>query len=218
MSFRVLLFAIAAMASAPAYADGPCVPALRNALKIAGASPDVCETSGRLVPGRDVVLALWSTDPESPSAIPLAAVVDRHALEQGRTVYLYKRPAQGESLSPFLFEGRTVNVAIADFGGRPGWAMWVVPDADYFFAVTTYDPKRNAWDVASFPATDLDARVEFSPGQILVPFCGANDASHAELYFNDYKWADGQYVKADKPILALTASATERAKCRQSGP
>jgi hypothetical protein len=203
--------------------DAPCAAPLRNQLKIAGALPDVCLTSARLVPGRMVVLALWSTTPDSPPEIPFAAVLDRKALETGRREYLYKRRAMGESLAPFLFNGKTVNAAVADFdgSGRIGWGMWVVPDADYSYAITAYDPgTRKFVDEASFVADDLDAMVEVTRGQILVPICDASGGtpSHPapELYFDVYRLKGHSYEKGER-VPAAAASAAERTKCRKSG-
>jgi hypothetical protein len=202
--------------------DAPCAAALRNRLKTGGALPDVCVTSARVVPGRMVVLALWSTTPDSPPEIPFAAVLDRKALEAGRREYLYKRRAMGESLAPFLFNGKTVDVAIADFdgSGRIGWGMWVVPDADYSYAVTAYDPgTRKFVDLASFVADDLDAMVEVTRGQILVPICDSSGGtlSHpaSELYFDAYRLKGRSYEKGER-IPATAATAAERTKCRKS--
>jgi hypothetical protein len=214
--------------AARADADAPCATGLRNALKIAGAAPDVCETSARLVPGKNVVLALWNTDPDSPAEIPLAAVLDRDALEHGRKIFLFKRRAMGESIEPFLFEGRKVDVAIADFEGRGrvGWGMWLVPDADYFFAITVYDPKTNSFveiapsNAGGFTADDLDAMVQVSKGQILIPVCGGPGATPAqpgpELHFDVYRVKNGVYEQGDR-VLATSASPAEREKCRKSG-
>lgn len=215
--------------SARADSDAPCTTDLRDKLKIANVGPDVCETTSRLVPGRAVVLALWETDPDSPPEIPLAAVLDRKSLESGRKEFLYKRKAMGESLQPFLFNSKTTSAAIADFdgSGRIGWAMWIVPDADYSFDVTVYDPRTKKFIEPGFPtnqmtfvATDLDAKVQVSAGQILVPVCNSTGGTplHAvsNLYFNVYRLKNGVYDNADR-ILATSATAAERAKCRQMG-
>ena len=202
---------------------------LRDRLKIANAAPDLCETTTRLVPGRDVVLALWSTEPDSPPEIPLAAVLDRKSLEAGRRDFLYKRKAMGESLQPFLFDGKTVSVAIADFdgSGRIGWGMWVVPDTDYSFDITVYDPRTRKFvepgdgtNRMTFVADDLDAKVQVSQGQILIPICDSAGGTPLHpvsiLYFDVYRLRNGNYEKNDR-IQAGSATAAERAKCRQTG-
>ncbi|MGD0144863.1 MAG: hypothetical protein ABSC92_17055 [Rhizomicrobium sp.] len=214
-----------------AHADGdaPCAGPLRDKLKIANTAPDVCETTTRLVPGRAVVLALWSTTPDSPPDIPLAVVLDRKSLEAGRKDFLYKRKAQGESIEPFLFDGKTVNAAIADFdgSGRIGWAMWVVPDTDYSFDITVYDPRTRKFvepgdgtNRMTFVADDLDAKVQVSQGQILVPVCDSAGGTPlhpvSNLYFDVYRLRNGNYEKSDR-IQAGSATAAERAKCRQTG-
>jgi hypothetical protein len=215
--------------SARADGDAPCMPELRNKLRIANTAPDVCETTSRLVPGRAVVLALWSTDPDSPPEIPLAAVLDQKSLEAGRKEYLYKRKAMGESLQPFLFNGKTVSTAIADFdgSGRIGWGMWIVPDADYSFDITVYDPRTKKFiepgglaNQMTLVATDLDAKVQVSPGQILIPACDSAGGTPlhpvSNLYFDVYRLKNGAYEKGNR-VLAASATAAERAKCRQVG-
>jgi len=127
----------------------------------------------------------------------------------------------GESISPFLFEGKAVDFAIADFygNGRSGWAMWVIPDADYFFAVTTYDPVSKRWTETSITANYLDAMVEASPGKILVPICDAGGpAAHptANLYFDVYRVKHGRFERDDKRVRADSAPAAERSKCARS--
>ncbi len=229
-ALAVILASALAPLGARADGDAPCAPPLRDKLKIANAAPDVCETTSRLVPGRAVVLALWSNTPNSPPEIPFAAVLDAKALEAGRKEYLYKRKAQGESTSPFLFDGKTVETAIADFdgSGRVGWAMWVVPDADYSFDVTVYDPRARKFIEASgtgpnrmtFVADDLDAMVQVSKGQILVPICNSSGGTPTRpvstLYFDVYRLKNGQCARGDR-IVATGASAAERAKCKQTG-
>jgi hypothetical protein len=218
----------AMLAPAHADSDAPCSAQLRDKLKIANTSPDICETTSRLVPGRAVVLALWSTEPDSPPEIPLAAVLDRKSLEAGRKDFLYRRKAMGESLQPFLFDGKTVSVAIADFDGtgRTGWGMWIVPDADYSFDVTVYDPKAKKFiepgDAANqmiFVATDLDAKVQISPGQILVPFCDSASGTPThptyQLQFETYRLKNGAYASGGR-IPASAASPAERDKCKQT--
>lgn len=231
ISIAVAFAAVLAPFSAHADSDAPCSAQLRDKLKIANAAPDVCETTTRLVPGRAVVLALWSTEPDSPPEIPLAAVLDRTSLDAGRKVFLYRRKAMGESLQPFLFNGKTVNVAIADFdgSGRIGWGMWIVPDADYSFDITVYDPKTKKFiepgysDTANqmtFTATDLDAKVQVSPGQILIPMCDSSGGTPvhpvSNLYFDVYRLKKGAHEKGDR-ILATSSTAAERAKCKQMG-
>ena len=230
ISIAVGFAAILAPFAAQADNDTPCPAQLRDKLKIANAAPDICETTSRLVPGRAVVLALWETEPDSPPEIPLAAVLDRKSLEAGRKEYLYKRKAMGESLQPFLFNGKAVSTAIADFdgSGRIGWGMWIVPDADYSFDITVYDPRKNkfiepgyngAANGMTFTATDLDAKVQVSLGQILIPVCDSAGGTPlhpvSNLYFDVYRLKNGAYEKGDR-ILATSASPAERAKCKQT--
>jgi hypothetical protein len=224
LALAALLVPVAARADT----DAPCSAPLRDRLKIANAAPDVCETTTRLVPSRDVVLALWSTEPDSPPEIPLAAVLDRKSLEAGRRDFLYKRKAMGESLQPFLFDGKTVSVAIADFdgSGRVGWGMWIVHDADYSFDITVYDPRAkkfiesgSAANRMNFVATNLDARVQVSPGRILIPVCDSTGGTPTQpayaLQFEIYRLRNGAYEKGVR-IPAATATPAERAKCRQT--
>jgi hypothetical protein len=222
------------LAPLAAHADGdaPCTRRLRDNLKIANTAPDVCETTTRLVPGRTVVLALWSTAPDSPPDIPFAAVLDQKSLEAGRRDFLYKRKARGESLQPFLSDGKAVTAAISDFdgSGRTGWAMWVVPDADYSFDITVYDPRTRKFiepgdnagtNRMTFVADDLDAKVQVSPGQILIPICNSSGGTPlhpvSNLTFDVYRLKNRAYEKGDR-ILAASATAAERAKCRQTAP
>jgi hypothetical protein len=229
ISIAAAFAALLAPFAAHADSDAACSTQLRDRLRIANTAPDICETTTRLVPGRAVVLALWSTEPDSPPEIPLAAVLDQRSLEGGRKNFLYKRKAMGESLQPFLFNGKTVSVAIADFdgSGRTGWGIWIVPDADYSFDVTVYDSRAKKFIEPGFPAnqmtfvaTDLDAMVQVSPGQILVPACDSTRGTPlhpaSDLYFNVYQLKNGIYENADR-ILAKSATAAERAKCRQPG-
>lgn len=224
-----LLMGILNSAAAWANDDTPCSTQLKDKAKIAGAAPEVCLTTSRLVPGRDVVLALWMTDPDSPAGIPFAAVMDRRALESGRKQFLYRRAAQAEALQPFLYNGKSVEAAIGDFdgSGRVGWAMWVVPDTDYFFAVTVYDPHSNqfvepsadtdppAANAMYFPATDVDAMVRVTDRQILVPMCDAS-GKKPSLYFNVWRAEHGRYVSKGR-MPAAAATAAEHAKCAAMG-
>jgi hypothetical protein len=204
----------------------PCAKQLRAQLVIAKVAPDVCLTTSALVPARAVVLALWATDPDSPSEIPLAAVLDRAALENGHRQYLYKRHAHGESLGSFLFNGKSAQAAIADFdgSGRTGWAMWVIPDADYAFDITIYDPRTKKFiepgndgpNDMTFPAGDLDAEIQVTKGQVLVPVCGTSGGTYTHpaygLSFEVYRLQNGHYEKG-RNIPATGASAAERKKC-----
>ncbi len=223
--FAVTVFAACfASGAARAESEAPCSARLVGKLVIAGTVPKVCETSTRLVPGRAVVLALWDLDPDSPPRIPFAAVLDERALESGRQEFLYKHPAAGQSFAPYLFNGKTVTAAIADFdgSGRMGWGMMVIPDADYHFAITAYDAKTGKFvDIApagvpAFVANDLDAMVRVTNGQILIPVCVASGSAF-DLYFDVYRLAGGRYIRGPH-ILATAASPAERTKCRQSGP
>lgn len=222
---RSILLALAGVAllaspGAMAAGDAPCTTHQREATKIAGYLPDVCMTSVRLVPNRPVVLALWSTDPETPDSVPLAAVFDLAALDKGQHKILYSQDAIGASLQPFLFERQTVNVAIADFAGdgRMGWAMWAIPDADYYFQVTEYDAKTGKWLSSNVPADDVDAKVEVIGGKVLVPFCDSRkDATGKlvfDLYFDVYRVHNGELVKAGPRIVARSAPPSEREQCR----
>lgn len=212
--------ALVASSGAMAAGDAPCTTQQREATKIAGNLPDVCMTSVRLVPNRPVVLALWSTDPETPDSVPLAAVFDLAALDKGQHKILYRQEAIGASLQPFLFERQTVNVAIADFDGdgRMGWAMWAIPDADYYFQITMYDPKTGKWLSSNVPADDVDAKVEVIGGKVLVPLCDSRkDASGKltfDLYFDVYRVRNGELVKAGPRIVAASAPQSERDRCR----
>jgi len=204
----------------------PCAKQLRAQLVIAKVAPDVCMTTSALVPGRAVVLALWATEPDSPAEIPLAAVLDRTALESGHRQYLYKRPAHGESLGSFLFNGKPAQAAIADFdgSGRTGWAMWVIPDADYALDITIYDPRTKKFiepgndgpNDMTFPAGDLDAKIQVTKGQVLVPVCGTSGGTYTHpvygLSFEVYRLQNGHYEKG-RNIPATGASAAERRKC-----
>ena len=230
-AFLFSIATVASIQSARADDDVPCPAPLRDQLKIVKTAPDFCETTTRLVPGRAVVLALWDTSPDSPPEIPLEAVLDLKALQSGHKDYLYKRKALGESFNPFLFKGKSVTAAIADFDGnnRIGWAAWLIPDADYFFDITVYDSAKKKFveigpgnngtgEPTSFTATDIDAMVEASKGQILVPMCDASGGTpthpRAELYFDVYTIKNGTFEQG-KRIPAKTASASEHAKCAQ---
>lgn len=228
-TFVVILATCFTALAAQADSDAPCTASLRDKLKIANTAPEVCETTTRLVTGRAVVVALWSTEPDSPPDIPLAAVLDEKALVAGRKVYLYKRKAGGESLQPFLFDGKPVKLAIADFdgSGRMGWAMWIVPDADYSFDITLYDPKTKKFvephagdDPTTFTATDLDAMVRVAKGQILIPVCDSSGGSPAHpttaLHFDAYRAKAGHFENAGR-IAATAATAAEQAKCKAMG-
>lgn len=219
-----------------AYAEGgaPCGEKLRNKLEIANTALYVCEISTQLVPGRTVVLALWSTTPDASPQIPLAAVFDLKALESGRMVYLYKRPTMGEALADFLFNGKRVDVAIADFdkSGRVGWAMTVLPDSDYSFDMTVYNPKTRRFEEVgpghrsagkngelSFVVHDADLMVQVSKGKILIPICDASGGTPihpvSDLYFEVYRLKNGYYEQGDR-ILATNAPVAERTKCSTS--
>lgn len=210
--------------------NSPCPAALRDRLK--GGTDvvlEACIATSRLVPSRSVVLAVWSSSPYSPRDTHFISVLDLHALERGRRVYLYDETAHAESIQPIRFKGRVVTTAIADFdhSGRLGFALAVIPDADYSLRITTYNPTSGKFEsmrdilVGNEVATGK-ALVDISPGEVLVPYCGeavsnGKPVPHRALFYKVYRLTGGRYsTRSD--ILATAAPERERKWCRNQQP
>ena len=189
-------------------ADVPCPPPIRAHLAAAQVAPAACIVTSRLVPGKRVVLAAWSSDPNPPPGSRLVLAADLDSLEHGRLRVLYEAPARGEEVLPFWFDGRRVSAAVADFGGKgvPGFALVVIPDADYYLKIVLYDRKQRSLEQRAQipvgePVASGKALVEVRNLQIRVPECNGS-----RFYYRTYHLEHGSFVRgADLPPNASSA-------------